>query len=479
VLLNYFLGSLKLVLLSVPPSVLIGTILGFFAAHGRWRFQKVQFLFLMLCLSTPAYLLGYVYINALQDWFPFVRNIWMCSVILILNTIPYSFLISRSAFSQIPKNMSEASRGLGFTKPQVFWRVLLPCVKKSIVLSALITTMDVLSDFGTVEYFALDTLATGVYRTWFAHGNPAAAVLLSLPLSCFTLFFVIANAKVKGQVSSESSENVESKNSIFNFQKQSSLFRIVLNFCFFVPGFLGFVFPALYLFWNLSLLTHFPLSEFWNATVGTVGVGLGAATMVLFTSLLFCQFLKVSTNYKAKRTLETLVAFCYALPGTVAALAFFPINSTLLGAAFAKVQDIGNVWYFGVSLFLLSFFMFVKYSFPANNSLAKAFQLISPSYFSQASVLGAGFWKRNYHGTYRALIPTLLGGAIMCILEVFKELPISVALRPFGLETLAIRAYLYASDELLANASPYLLFIMLVGSMPVIFSNFILRERRK
>lgn len=454
---------------------------------------------MLLPLAAPSYILAYTYTELLdyygpvqttlrqlfgwqsaEDyWFPNVRSLPGAILMLTLVLYPYVYLIARSAFLTQSVVTLEASRSLGCNPWQSFFRVAIPLARPAIIAGLSLALMETLNDFGTVEFFSVQTFTTGIYRTWFDMGEQGAAIQLALCLLGFILLLIIFERFSRGQAKYYQTANRIQDLSRYSLGWGRSLLAWMACG---VPLTLGFVVPA-------GLLAHmtwvnrdiafdsqfmdYAQHSFWLALM-TAGIAMVIAVVMNYGKRLHHTWItKVATQ---------AASLGYAVPSAIVVVGILmPLG---------KVdQAIGN-WletHFGITTGLLVsgtvtalvFAYIVRFLAVAMNSVEASLTNIKPSLDEAARSLGEGWF-----GTlWRVHIPLLRSGLLTAILLVFvdvmKELPATLIVRPFNFDTLAVRVYNLAADERLSEAAGSALAIVLVGLVPVILLSWQMTRSRQ
>ena len=476
VLSDYVLNSLLLMGLTGTFSLILGVSTGWLIGACSFRGQRTLSWLLMLPLSAPAYIVAYVYTDllevsgpvqsALRSWFalgigelqlPSIRTLPGAALLLSLVLYPYIYLLARNSFAGRSGAQFDAARVLGHGPYSAFFRIALPAARPAIIGGLALVLMETLADFGVVSYFSVPTFSTGIYRTWLGFGDSGAA----LKLASLMLLFVIALIGLE-ESSRRSAVDRSDVSRATPISLTGARALLAVPICS-VPVLLGFVVPvctlAIYAVehWHLSSNRHFGTLVF-NSTSLAIATGI-MATMIAW-GLAYLKRLNPSPlNYGLIR-LSTLG---YALPGILLALAILDASGTLAQwwPASARFMLSG-----GIALLLYAYvcrFLTVAYQ-----SVAAGFSSISPDIDAAARTLGAAPSQVLWRIHLPLLRPSILAASLLVFVDVMRELPATLILRPFNFDTLATRVYRLASDERLADASLPAVVIVLVGVIPVL-----------
>jgi|TARA_B110000438_G_scaffold226538_1_gene220775 iron(III) transport system permease protein len=387
----------------------------------------------------------------------------------------YVYILTRASFHYQSQNLIELGKNLGFSKTESFFKIILPSARPAIVAGLSLVAMETLSDFGSVSFFDISTFTTGIYNAWIAFDDLSLANQLSFLLLIFILaLFVIENlSRKKAQYHSLTKSGFKSKSLIT--LKGPKLF-LALFFCSFI-FFASFLFPVFQmLYWTIKFPKHLSDLNFIELFINT-------STLVLISSFVLIFFAFVS-NYGNRVTksklLDSLTTFSisgYAIPGVILAVAFITFiawfDNTVVN--FFGIKTIKSI-FIGSIVGLVSVY-FVRFYSLACNGIKSGYLKINYSIDESAYLLGYSKFKtfKNIHFPYLRNSLLLIG--LIIAIEVIKELPITLIMRPFNFETFATTAYIYASQDLLeAAAAPSLFLILTTSVFILITSRYTLRD---
>ncbi len=489
VLTNYILNSLFLMFgVGIGVSIIGVTTAWLVTLCRFWGCYWFEWL-LLLPLSAPAYLLAYTYTNMLDYygpvqrslrawfgwqsvndyWFPDIRSLWGAITMLILVLYPYVYLLARTAFLEQSTCTLEASRSLGCSPWQSFFKVALPLARPAIIAGLALALMETLNDFGTVKYFGVNTFTTGIYDTWFGLGERQAAAQLAAFLMLFIFTLIVLELWSRRQA--RYYQNSHSQSHVSRYQLTSWRATIAWIICF-LPFFGGFLAPSLYLI-DLVILnaeTAFN-NNFLNLANHSLIVSVMTAIAALVISLIMAYGKRLQDNFWMSASIR-IAALGYAIPGSVIAVGILIPVGRLDNAIADIIEHIFNIkigLLISGTILALIYAYLVRFLPVAFGAVESSLGKIKPSLDDAARSLGSTPGKI----LIRVHTPLMTGGMLTAIMLVFvdvmKELPATLVIRPFNFDTLAIRVYQYASDERLPEAAAPALAIVLVGMIPVIF----------
>ena len=484
-------------------SLLIGVlILTFFLGVGSayvvsfYNFPGVNFFkwALILSFAIPPYIYAYSLFAFFDNYgtaFTILKNLFgegeynksipkfdgMFGLILSISfsLYAYVYILARSSFLYQSQNLIELGKNLGFSKFKSFYSIILPAARPAIVAGLSLVAMETLAEFGAVDFFSVNTLTTGIYNAWITFDDLAFANRISffLLLFIFILFVTENLSRKRAKYHLDTKGGFKQKEKI----KLSGLKSFIAFLFCFLLFFLSFLFPlAQMLYWTIKFPQNFFDLNVINLLLNTLYlVGLSSFVLIVF-ALISNYGNRVSKN-KTLNFLSTLSISGYAIPGVILAVAFLTFISWFdeniiksLGLLSIKKVFIGSI----LGLVIVYFIRFYSLAF---NGIKSGYEKINISVDETAYLLGYSKRKTflNIHVPY--LRNSLLFVVILISLEIIRELPITLVLRPFNFETFATTAYISASEDLLeAAAVPSLFLILIAAFFITITSNYILKE---
>jgi iron(III) transport system permease protein len=504
VLMTYILNTLGLMLGVGIGVTVLGTATAWIVTMCHFWGRRIFAWALLLPLSAPAYILAYTYTDFLeyfgpiqtglrhlfgwtmpQDyWFPQVRSLPGAIVMLTLVLYPYVYLLARSAFISQSIVTLEASRSLGCNPWQSFRKVALPMARPAIVAGLSLALMETLNDYGTVDYFAVPTFTTGIFRTWFGMGERIAATQLAGLTLLFILVLIGLERQSRRQQQYYQSTNRSHATPRYSLNRLQSW--IAFSICL-LPILLGFFLPAGVLFSLVQAGSgevpgREDVSDYGERAVSSTSdsflsimnhsliLALITAAIAVLLSIILAYAIRLYPSKWNRCALQISTAG-YAIPGAVIAVG----TLVPLGAFDNAVNAFMNRT-FGISTGLLLsgtiaaviFAYLVRFLAVSFGAVESSLKTIKPNLDEVARSLGYGAGK-TLQAVHLPLIKSgLLTSAILVFVDVMKELPATLIIRPFNFDTLAVRVYNLASDERLAEAALPAFMIVMVGLIPVI-----------
>lgn len=466
---------------------LIGTGAAWLVVMTDFPGRRVLEWALLAPLAMPAYIGAYALVDALEYagpvqgalraafgwtsardyWFPQVRSLGACALVLTLVLYPYVYLLTRAAFREQSVCVLEVGRALGHGPWGVFWRVGLPLARPAVAAGMAIVAMEVMADFGAVDYFNVQTLTRGIFSIWLDTHNPGGAAQIALVMLGFVLVLLLVEAQSRRR-----------RRFHHTSRRQRPVTRVRLGrlaglgaaAALALPVLLGFVAPVgIVAAHAVDHLGQLAAPGFWRAVATTAGLATTAALISASVGVALVYGARAS-GAATPRLLAQATALGYAAPGAVLAVGVL----IPLAALDHRVADL--VVSFGAadpgliltgSAAAVVFAYVVRFSAIAQGAVEGAFGRIGPSIDLAARTLGesaTGALTRVHLPLIRG---SILTAALLIFVDSVKELPATLILRPFDFETLATRVYGAASLEQLGAAAPAALAIIAVGLAPV------------
>lgn len=491
VLLTYTVNTLSLMLIVAVLAASIGVGAAWLTAHYRFPGSGWLGVALILPLAAPAYVVGYVYADLFDAtgpvqgmlrslagvqlgdyYFPAVRSLGGAGLVIALVLYPYVYLLAKTSFQSQAGALYESARVLGMGRSQVFWRVAVPVARPAIIGGLALVMMETIADYGVAEHFGVPTFTTGIFRTWYAMGEHDAALKLAGCLFLLVAVLVVLEQSARrGERFNPLSRNVAAE----KIPLSGVAGLLAAGLCL-LPVLGGFIVPVGTLLWYAvaqgdPLLGHgFYVYGLNSISVAVVAAGVCAAVALL---------LNYAARLRRDRWLNLgvrLATLGYALPGMVLAVGVL-LPLTYIDRALAQylTESLGRP--VGLlltgSIFALVLVYVARFLTVAFNSTQTAMHQLHPQLDAVARTLGnspAGVLRRVHLPLLR---PAVLSGLLLVFIDVMKELPATLILRPFNFETLATRVYRLASDERLSEASTAAVIIVALGLLPTIWLLFL------
>ncbi|MBA2410093.1 MAG: iron ABC transporter permease [Gammaproteobacteria bacterium] len=498
VLKGYILNSLALMLGVAVGALSLGVSTAWLCSTCRFPGRTVFEWALLLPLAMPAYIIAYTYTGmldfagpvqtGLRDltgwqygdyWFPEIRSLGGAITMLSLVLYPYVYLLARAAFLDQSVCALETARSLGLSTWAAFRRVALPMARPAIITGVSLALMETLADYGTVQYFGVNTFTTGIFRTWFGLGDSAAAAQLAAILMLFVFALVMLERGSRRQARFHHTSQRYQPLPRFELTGMGALAAFAVCA---TPLLFGFLVPAGQLTsWAIQTAGHTVDAEFITLAANSIGLAATAAVCVLLLALVMAYGRRMRGTRPLVRFAVSLAGMGYAIPGVVVAIGvMIPLASldNALDAWLRGTFGLSTGLLLSGTLFALLFAYSVRFLAVSLHAVEAGLSKINPAMDDAARLLGrapAAVLREIHMPIMRG---TLLSALLLVFVDVMKELPATLVMRPFDFNTLAVRAFELASDERLADSASAALTIVLAGIAPVILlSRSITRAR--
>jgi len=456
---NFFKWALILSF-AVPPYIYAYSLFAFFENYGT-AFTILKFLF-----GDGNY----------NQHIPKFSGMFGLILSISFSLFAYVYILARSSFLYQSQNLIELGKNLGFSKLKCFYSIILPAARPAIVAGLSLVAMETLAEFGAVDFFSVNTLTTGIYNAWIAFDDLAFANRISffLLLFIFILFLTenLSRRKARYHLEAKGGFKKKQKTKLYGYKAYYAF-----SFCF-ILFFISFLFPlSQMLYWTIKFPENLYDLNIINLLLNTLYLVFLSSLVLIFFALISNYGNRVS-NKKILNLLSTLSISGYAIPGVILAIAFITFvawfdENIIKTLGFLSIKKI----FIGSVLGLVIVYCIRFYSL-AFNGIKSGYEKMNISVDESAYLLGYSKTKTflNIHIPY--LRNSLLFVIILVSLEIVRELPITLILRPFNFETFATTAYISASEDLLeAAAVPSLCLIIIASFFILLTSKYILRER--
>lgn len=486
VLWRYTANTLALMAMAGGLALVVGTGCAWLVSAARFPGRSVLAWALVLPLALPAYIAAFLYgdlldfagpvqtgfrsltgLGAGDYWFPQIRSLPGGAFVLGIVLYPYVYLLARAAFAAQSVSQFRAARSLGAKPARAFWQVALPAARPAIAGGLALVLMEVLADFGVAQYFAIPTFSTGIFRSWLAMGDKQAALKLAAVMLLFVVALIILEARTRqGRAASK-----DARRDCEALVHLSPLGKALALLACAIPVLLGFVIPAGHLLsMSVSDAARGAAGDLWSYASASLWLGLGAGLLCVIAALLLA-FAKTRSDSQVVNASIRVSTLGYALPGALLAVGLLAPLGALDAGLSRFLRDTfgysGGLVLTGTGAVLI-YALCVRFLTVAYNSVDGGMSKIPPSFAAAARSLGAGP-ARVLTRIYAPLLsPSLAAAAALVFIDAVRELPATLILRPFNLETLATRTYRLASDERLVEASVPALILLAAGLLPVL-----------
>jgi len=488
---EYILNTVILVLATGLITGVIGTYLSWMLSHYDFNYNKLLYIILFLPMAIPPYIAGYVYGGIFNyggtlerlfmkwdltpirlDMLSMSGAVFVFSVFLM----PYVILVTKSFFSRLPASYFESSNLLGKNASETFLRIILPLSRGAIIGGVVLVMLEVLNDYGLVKYFGIPTFSTAIYTTWFGLGDISSAIRLASILMLIVVLILSSEHALRGR-KRISLSRANSKS--YTRKKASKPSRITFYIVYTLYVTAGLLIPLMQLSsWSLMALDNVNVEGLIHTFKDTVIMATIVTILVLFCGIFIGNFNRL-VKTKISKAYARVVVIGYSIPASIIAVAVMMFFITL-DRNFSwiyKSLSLKSNFLMG-SLMMLIFALTIRFMAIGFNSIESGFNKMGNKYYEASTLLGRSSIQTFIKVDFPLLRPALLSAAILTFVDVLKELPLTLILRPFNYDTLATKVFVYAGDEMIHEASIYALMIIGLSTVSLIFMQFILKERK-
>ncbi|MED5578766.1 MAG: iron ABC transporter permease [Nitrospinota bacterium] len=438
----------------------------------------------LLPMAIPAYIIAFIYTDLLEYsgsiqeflryffswnspsdyWFPEIRSLWGAIFMMTFVLYPYVYLLSRVSFADQSSSIIEVSRTLGRGPWNTFFKISIPLARPSLVIGVSLVLMEVLNDFGTVDFFAIETFTAGIYDVWMNMDSISGASQLSVVLLFFVLLLLFTEKW--GRRKQKFSNDTKSRKSIKRYYLHGYK-NIFSFFACIIPIFLGFFLPSLILIRDSFIFYDFGTNFYFFKTMSNSFI---LSFLSAITATLIGIFLGYGQRVRRNKFIRGFIRFSsigYAIPGSVLAVGII--------ISFGKVDEFLN-FILGMTeeislsgtLVVIIYAYSVRFLALSFGSIESSLTKVTPNMDAASRTLGMNSRKTLFKVHIPIIKKGVLASAILVFVDCMKELPMTLVLRPFNFETLSTNVYQFASDELFEESALSALAIVLTGVIPII-----------
>tara|TARA_B100001248_G_scaffold262097_1_gene256053 strand:- start:1087 stop:2703 length:1617 start_codon:yes stop_codon:yes gene_type:complete len=486
-LLDYIFNSIVILFFVILITFFLGVLSAYFVSFYEFPLSNFFSWTLILAFAVPGYIYAFSIIAFFENYgtafslmtyffgennynliIPKIDGIIGAILAISFSLFPYVYVLTRASFHYQSNNYIEVGKNLGLSSKKTFFKIILPSARPAIIAGLALVSMECLSDFGTVSFFSVNTLTTGIYNSWLSFDDLNTANQISFILLLFILFiFSLEIYSRKEARYHQPGRGYKPITKIKLYGKKAVLPFIICS----VILFLSFLFPvSQMIYWTIKFPKYYQDINILNININTL-ILVSLASVSIVTISLFINYGSRISKSKILNYLTNFSISGYAIPGVILAVAFITFFSNLsdffsnnFSLKSIKGIFIGSV----LGLILAYFIRFFSLSF---NGIKSSYEKINNSIDESAYLLGYSKIK-----TFLTIhIPYLRTNIILIVLlislEVIKELPITLILRPFNFETFATQAYIYASQDLLEAAALPSLFLIFWSTILILLSS--------
>ena len=484
VLFTYFLNSFILVFGTAFISLIFGVSSAWLISNYQFKYGKILEWALVLPLAIPTYIAAYAYFDILELFNPllvWVRNninieamqllndslVYFVTILVMSSVLyPYIYLLARSAFLKQGKQLRDAAKTLGYNEKSVFWKIALPMARPAIIAGVSLVVMETLNDYGAVKHFGIPTFTSGIFRTWLGMGDLVGALQLSAVLIFFIFLLLALEKQVRSRSKYHDSLHSKPMSKKINLNKNKSTAAIA---CCLTPLILGFVIP-LFRLMSWAWISRDKASALVSIEMISNSLGLSIissisivliALLLVFTSRYFNSYVINFSN--------RLATLGYSIPGAVIAIGILLFT--------AQINAVTNFVLTG-SLVLLIFAYIVRYLAVACQPINAGIETNCDSLNNASKSLGSSTYTSLRLVNIPLIKNTLITAGLLVFIDIIKELPLTLILRPFNFETLSTATFDLSSQAQIIEASLPALCMIAVVLVPLVYLNYHLDNSR-
>ena len=492
-LFDYIKNSIILIFGTGLLTFTIGTSSAWIISRYTFRYKKIIEWLLFMPLAIPSYIVAYTYVGLIGNGGTFIEilrdfgfsvirvemmNIYGLIWVLSFSLYPYVYAGTRTIFQSYPSQLKHTASLLGVSNKKYFFSVALPLASPAIIGGLFLVFMEVLNDYGAAKYYGVSTFTTGIFRTWTALEDLQSSIYLSAILVILVFVLVLIVKWLRGRRSYNLTQTNTNQKSTDNRVKISGLKKILYLGILLIPILFGFILPLIQLvIWGTQTFDSIFNNDLIILGLESLSLGLSTALLVVFLACLLIYLSK--WNYLKRFNIFSKIATLgYVIPGAIIGVGIIRTSKSLTDLfSFQFDFEIGHLVYNSILVLIYAYlfrFIAVAYNSIEGNTLKIGNNLSESSY-----LLGYGKIKTFFKIDFPLLRSALLSSFILVLIDVMKELPLTLILKPYNLSTLAVRAYEYAEDERVAEAAlPALFLIFLIGTM-ITLLNYKLRGNKQ
>ena len=486
-LLEYIFNSLTILIFVIFITFALGVVSAYFISFYQFPFSRFFSWALILAFAVPGYIYAFSIIAFFENYgtayslltyflgqadynqiIPKVDGIPGSILGISFSLFPYVYVLTRTSFFYQSSNYIEVGKNLGLSEKETFFKIILPSARPAIVAGLALVSMECLSDFGTVSFFSVNTLTTGIYNSWLSFDDLNTANQISFILLLFILLMFSIEIYSRKEARYHQPGRGFKPITKIHLDGKKAIFPVL--FCSIV-FFVSFIFPlSQMIYWTIKFPKYIQDINILKINLNTLLlVGLASVSIVIIS-----LFINYGSRISKSKILNYLTNFSisgYAIPGVILAVAFITFFSNLSDFLTANFNAVSTKSLFIGSILGLVLAYFVRFFSLSFNGIKSSYEKINNSIDESAYLLGYSKIKTFVKIHIPHLKTNIILIMLLISLEVIKELPITMILRPFNFETFATQAYIYASQDLLEAAALPSIFLIFWSTILILFSS--------
>lgn len=481
-IIDYLLNTGMIVISVALLTIVIGVSCAWLVTNFTFPGVNIFKWLLVMPIAIPTYVSAYIYaglfepsgmiFDSVENYLGLgkelydlieLRNIYGVIFILSICLYPYVYLLSYSSFEEQSYCALEVGKSLGLSDKELFSRVSIPLARPGIIAGVSLVVMESLAEFGTMDYYGVRTFTTGIYRTWFAFGDETSALHLASILLTFVFIIIIIEKFSRGK---SQYVNTSQKSKKIKARDLNGIYGIYACLWCLLFTLLGFILPVIQLLFWLSETYSYIFEDYYIQVIkNTVSIATIASIIIVLISIYSSYINRATDNLYIKSSLK-IFTLGYSIPGVVIAVGII-IPLTMVDNFQARIFG-SPLYYLSGSFFALVLCYLVRFSTISYNATESGLGKIKKN----IDLTVQSFGLSNFSILKKVHMPimktTLITSFILVFVDIVKELPATLILRPFNFDTLAINIYELASSEQLSYIASPSLILILISLIPVI-----------
>ena len=472
---DYIINTIVLLIGVCTLSLIFGVLSAYFITFYKFKFSKFFSITLVLPFLIPSYIMGFIYSDILGFYGPVhiylqdsgIKNYFdvlnMNSVIVILSLAlyPYIYLIVKSSFSKHSGFLLNPALSLGGSRLKIFYKIILPLSRPAIIGALSLVMMETISEYGLVKYYGVDTLSTAVFTAWFGLNDPNSAAYISViaMLMVFTILILEKLNRGNAKYKVETTPTPVKKEKLYGIK-----YLAVITFLS-IPFIFGFLIPIIWI--GIYSIEHIALilDEEFTTTVINSFLGASISASIIMTIAIILGYSARVFDTRYMRYLLKIATLGYAIPGAVIAVGVIIVSTSIDNYLIDTYKFDGLI--LGGTIIILCFGYTVRFLAVGLNSVESSFEKIGINVNKASRSLSKSLFTTLVKVDLPLIKNGILAGFILVFIDILKELPATLILRPFNYETLATKTYELASIEMVQESSIYALTIVVISIIPI------------
>lgn len=484
---EYIYNTIILVLLVATFSLIIGLFAAYVIARYQFKGRNILAWLLVLPLAIPSYILGYIYadmtsytgtisdalraIGVTQDLS--IMNIFGASIIFSLTLYPYIYILSLSSLARQSANYIDSAKLLGSSRIHTFFTITLPLLRPALVSGSLLVILETLNDYGLVHYFNIRVFSFAIFNAWFSLGDVVSAIRLSAFLMLTVFLIILLEKALRGK----KKYHMPTKSRFIRREQVRGGKLVIIYVGLSLILLFSFLLPIAQMIEYLTLTIHKTWhSKLWIVTLQTVTNGLIATMIILMIAIFMVNFNRMKRKNRWSRYFTKVSNLGYAIPGAVIAIAvhlFFVDLDRFLSPLYRFINSESPTLLITMSLLTLILAYVLRFLSIGFNSVESQYEKIGDRFTESSYMLGSSKLATLFRIDIPMIYPGLISALILVFIDVIKELPLTLILRPINYDSLATYVYVYTSNEMIQEASlPSLILILISTVLIYVITHF-------